>query len=116
MLRSSWHGLWTFISALPPFQAPSMSSIRYKQLDVFAARHGGGNPLGVVVDAQGWSDARVQRFAHWTHLVETPFRMPPGAEGAGYRARIFTPTKEIPFAGHPTIGSAHAALDAGLVV
>ncbi len=100
----------------PRFPVPSMSSIRYKQLDVFAARHGGGNPLGVVVDAQGWSDARMQRFAHWTNLVETTFLMPPRAEGAGYRARIFTPTKEIPFAGHPTIGSAHAALDAGLVV
>ncbi|HEY4291916.1 PhzF family phenazine biosynthesis protein [Luteibacter sp.] len=92
-----------------------MSPIRYKQLDVFAARHGGGNPLGVVVDAAGWSDARMQRFAHWTNLVETTFLAPPRAEGAGYLARIFTPTKEIPFAGHPTIGSAHAALDAGLV-
>jgi PhzF family phenazine biosynthesis protein len=92
-----------------------MSPIRYKQLDVFAARHGGGNPLGVVIDAEGWSDERMQRFAHWTNLVETTFLMPARAEGADYRARIFTPTKEIPFAGHPTIGSAHAALDAGLV-
>ncbi|SEO54340.1 phenazine biosynthesis protein PhzF family [Luteibacter sp. UNC138MFCol5.1] len=92
-----------------------MPSIRYKQLDVFAARHGGGNPLGVVIDAEGWSDARMQRFAHWTNLVETTFLLPARAEGADYRARIFTPTKEIPFAGHPTIGSAHAALDAGLI-
>jgi PhzF family phenazine biosynthesis protein len=92
-----------------------MPSIRYKQLDVFAARRGGGNPLGVVVDAQGWSDAAMQRFAHWTNLVETTFLLPARAAGADYRARIFTPTKEIPFAGHPTIGSAHAALDAGLV-
>jgi PhzF family phenazine biosynthesis protein len=92
-----------------------MSSIRYKQLDVFAARHGGGNPLGVVIDAQGWSDERMQRFAHWTNLVETTFLLPARAEGADYRARIFTPSKEIPFAGHPTIGSAHAALDAGLI-
>jgi PhzF family phenazine biosynthesis protein len=91
-----------------------MSSIRYKQLDVFAARHGGGNPLGVVLDAEGWSDTRLQRFAHWTNLVETTFLMPSTAPGADYRARIFTPTKEIPFAGHPTIGSAHAALDGGL--
>jgi len=94
---------------------PPMSLIRYKQLDVFAARHGGGNPLGVVVDAEGWSDERMQRFAHWTNLVETTFLLPARAEGADYRARIFTPTKEIPFAGHPTIGSAHAALDAGLI-
>ena len=92
-----------------------MSSIRYKQLDVFAARHGGGNPLGVVIDAQGWSDERMQRFAHWTNLVETTFLLPARAEGADYRARIFTPSKEIPFAGPPTIGSAHAALDAGLI-
>src|SRR4051812_21179399 len=99
----------------PPLPARPMSPIRYKQLDVFAARHGGGNPLGVVIDAEGWSDERMQRFAHWTNLVETTFLMPARAEGADYRARIFTPTKEIPFAGHPTIGSAHAALDAGLV-
>lgn len=90
-------------------------SIRYKQLDVFAARHGGGNPLGVVIDADGWSDARMQRFAHWTNLVETTFLLPSTADKADYRARIFTPSKEIPFAGHPTIGSAHAALDAGLI-
>jgi len=98
-----------------PLPAPLMPAIRYKQLDVFAARHGGGNPLGVVLDAGDWSDARMQRFAHWTNLVETTFLMPARADGADYRARIFTPTKEIPFAGHPTIGSAHAALDAGLV-
>ena len=99
----------------PPLLAPPMSSIRYKQLDVFAARHGGGNPLGVVVEADGWSDARMQRFAHWTNLVETTFLLPPREAKADYRVRIFTPSKEIPFAGHPTIGSAHAALDAGLV-
>lgn len=103
------------MSPFPIAPVPPMPSIRYKQLDVFAARHGGGNPLGVVVEADGWSDARMQRFAHWTNLVETTFLMPARAAGADYRARIFTPTKEIPFAGHPTIGSAHAALDAGLV-
>jgi PhzF family phenazine biosynthesis protein len=92
-----------------------MPPIRYMQLDVFAARIGGGNPLGVVLDATGWTDRDMQQFAHWTHLVETTFLLPPSAPGASYRARIFTPTKEIPFAGHPTIGSAHAALNAGLV-
>jgi PhzF family phenazine biosynthesis protein len=93
-----------------------MPRIRYMQLDVFAARIGGGNPLGVVVDAAGWSDAAMQQFAHWTGLVETTFLLPPAAPRASYRARIFTPDKEIPFAGHPTVGSAHAALEHGLVV
>ena len=90
-----------------------MQNSRYLQLDVFAARIGGGNPLGVVVDASGWSDRRMQTFAAWTELVETTFLLPPSTPGASYRARIFTPTREIPFAGHPTIGSAHAALETG---
>jgi PhzF family phenazine biosynthesis protein len=91
-----------------------MSLIRYQQLDVFAARPGGGNQLGVVIDAAGWTDDAMQAFARWTNLVETTFLLPPTQPGASYRVRIFTPRKEIPFAGHPTIGSAHAALDAGL--
>jgi PhzF family phenazine biosynthesis protein len=90
-----------------------MQSFRYLQLDVFPARPGGGNPLGVVVDARGWSTADMQRFAAWTNLVETTFLLSPDSDAANYRLRIFTPTSEIAFAGHPTIGSAHAALDAG---
>jgi PhzF family phenazine biosynthesis protein len=90
-----------------------MQSFRYMQLDVFPARPGGGNPLGVVVDARGWSAADMQRFAAWTNLVETTFLLPPENDAANYRLRIFTPTSEIAFAGHPTIGSAHAALDTG---
>ena len=90
-----------------------MQSYRYLQLDVFPARPGGGNPLGVVVDACGWSAADMQRFAAWTNLVETTFLLPPDNDAANYRLRIFTPTSEIAFAGHPTIGSAHAALDTG---
>lgn len=86
---------------------------RYLQLDVFAARPGGGNPLGVVFDAQDWSDERMQRCANWTGLVETTFVLPPTRAEASYRLRIFTPTREIPFAGHPTIGSAHAVLETG---
>ncbi|NCT66065.1 MAG: PhzF family phenazine biosynthesis protein [Rhodanobacteraceae bacterium] len=86
---------------------------RYLQLDVFPAHPGGGNPLGVVVDARGWSDAEMQRFAAWTDLVETTFVLPPSTPEASYRLRIFTPSREIPFAGHPTIGSAHAVLDTG---
>lgn len=92
-----------------------MPGIRYLQLDVFPASAGGGNPLGVVIDANGWSAADMQRFAAWTGLVETTFLLPPSAPNASYRVRIFTPQREIPFAGHPSIGSAHAALETGLV-
>ncbi|MDO1527803.1 PhzF family phenazine biosynthesis protein [Fulvimonas sp. R45] len=91
-----------------------MNPTRYLHLDVFAARHGGGNHLGVVTDARGWSAARMQRFARWTNLVETTFLLPPDDPRAGYRVRIFTPHKEIPFAGHPSVGSAHAVLECGL--
>jgi PhzF family phenazine biosynthesis protein len=90
-----------------------MSKFRYLQLDVFPASRGGGNPLGVVVDASGWTDADMQAFAAWTNLVETTFLLPPSSDAANYRLRIFTPTSEIPFAGHPTIGSAQAALQTG---
>ena len=93
-----------------------MTTSRYLQLDVFCARRGGGNPLGVVVGAAGWNDVDMQRFARWTGLVETTFVLPPSAPGASYRLRIFTPEKEIPFAGHPTIGSAHAVLDTGFAL
>jgi PhzF family phenazine biosynthesis protein len=87
---------------------------RYLQLDVFPATPGGGNPLGVVLDADGWSDVEMQRYAAWTDLVETTFVLPPTRTEASYRLRIFTPSKEIPFAGHPTIGSAHAVLESGI--
>ena len=88
-----------------------MPTFHYQQLDVFPSSHGGGNPLGVVIDARGWTSELMQRFAAWTNLVETTFLLPPDDERASYRLRIFTPTKEIAFAGHPSIGSAHAALD-----
>lgn len=91
-----------------------MASLRYLHLDVFAATLGGGNHLGVVIGADGWSDQAMQRFARWTALVETTFLLPPTDPKASYRVRIFTPHKEIPFAGHPSIGSAHAALACGL--
>jgi len=89
---------------------------RFLQIDVFGERAGGGNPLGVVFGADAWSDADMQRFAAWTNLVETTFVLAPSDARASYRLRIFTPSKEIPFAGHPTIGSAHAALEIGRVV
>jgi PhzF family phenazine biosynthesis protein len=92
-----------------------MSQLRYLQIDVFAERAGGGNPLGVVFGAETWSDVEMQRFAAWTNLVETTFVLAPTRNEASYRLRIFTPTKEIAFAGHPTIGSAHAALEVGRI-
>jgi len=89
-----------------------MSGNRYYQLDVFACHPGGGNPLGVVVDADDWSAAAMQKFATWTDLVETTFLLKPTSSEADYRVRIFTPKREIAFAGHPSIGSAHAVLEA----
>lgn len=89
------------------------SSPRFLQLDVFTPRAGGGNPLGVVLGADDWTSARMQAFAAWTDLVETTFLLPPTDPAASYRVRIFTPKREIPFAGHPSIGSAHAFLETG---
>lgn len=86
---------------------------RYWQVDVFAHSAGGGNPLGVVSGAQHWSSERMQAFARWTNLVETTFILPPRTAQASYRLRIFTPEREIAFAGHPTVGSAHVVLQHG---
>ncbi len=86
---------------------------RYLQLDVFADRAGAGNPLGVIVDGEGLDGAAMQAIANWTNLSETIFLLPPDA-GADYRVRIFTPRQELPFAGHPSVGAAWAALDQGL--
>ena len=94
---------------------PAPETIRFLQLDVFTDRPGGGNPLGVVIGAQGWDADDMQRFAVWTNLVETTFLLPATESQADYRLRIFTPTREIPFAGHPTVGSAQAALSTGFV-
>jgi len=85
---------------------------RYLQLDVFADRPGAGNPLGVVVDADGLDTAAMQAFAAWANLSETIFFLPP-SPGADYRIRIFTPRSELPFAGHPSVGAAWAALELG---
>ena len=89
---------------------------RFAQLDVFADRPGAGNPLAVVIDADGIDADAMQAFANWTNLSETTFLLPPTHPEASYRVRIFTPRQELPFAGHPSVGSAHAALDAGLAV
>jgi PhzF family phenazine biosynthesis protein len=82
-------------------------------VDVFSAEPYRGNPLAVVVDAEGLLPAVMQQFANWTNLAETTFLLPPTDPGADYRVRIFTGTEEFPFAGHPTLGSAHAWLEAG---
>ncbi|MDQ2702476.1 MAG: PhzF family phenazine biosynthesis protein [Pseudomonadota bacterium] len=86
----------------------------YVQLDVFADRPGAGNPLAVVLDAEGLDDDAMQAIARWTRLPETTFVLPPTEAGASYRLRIFSPRREVPFAGHPSVGTAHAVLDAGL--
>ncbi|MFT3954587.1 MAG: PhzF family phenazine biosynthesis protein [Piscinibacter sp.] len=86
---------------------------RFTQLDVFTATPLKGNPLAVVHDAAGLSDAQMAAFARWTNLSETTFLLPPTEPGADYRVRIFTPDRELPFAGHPTLGSCHAWLAAG---
>lgn len=92
-----------------------MATVKFFQVDVFASRAGCGNPVGVVIGAEDWSSADMQRFARWTNLVETTFLLPASTVESDYRLRIFTPQREIAFAGHPTLGSAHVALDAGVV-
>jgi PhzF family phenazine biosynthesis protein len=86
---------------------------RFHQLDVFTAVPLKGNPLAVVHAAQGLSEATMAAFARWTNLSETTFLLPPTQPGADYRVRIFTPGGELPFAGHPTLGSCWAWLAAG---
>lgn len=83
------------------------------QCDVFSPYPARGNALAVVLDAQGLDDVQMQRFAAWTNLAETTFVLPPEDTGADYRVRIFTPTREMPFAGHPTLGSCAAWLATG---
>jgi PhzF family phenazine biosynthesis protein len=89
--------------------------VRFRQVDVFTRTPFRGNPVAVVLDAQGLDGAEMQRIAAWTNLSETTFVPGASRENASYRLRIFTPRAELPFAGHPTIGSAHAVLEAGLV-
>jgi len=86
---------------------------RFVQVDVFTSEPLKGNPLAVVVDGAGLSDAQMAAFARWTNLSETTFLLPPTDPDADYRVRIFTPYGELPFAGHPTLGSAHAWLASG---
>jgi PhzF family phenazine biosynthesis protein len=85
----------------------------FRQVDVFSTVPYRGNPLAVVLDADGLSPADMQQFANWMNLSETTFVLPPSTGQADYRVRIFTPAAELPFAGHPTLGTCHAWLDAG---
>lgn len=89
----------------------------FNQVDVFTATPYKGNPLAVVLDGNGLSSEAMQHFTHWTNLSECTFLLPPTPEGAAagadYRVRIFCPGRELPFAGHPTLGSCHAWLEAG---
>lgn len=87
----------------------------YKVVDVFTSRPLMGNPVAVVLDAEGLDTQAMQKIARWTNLSETTFVLPPTSSEAHYRLRIFTPQSELPFAGHPTLGSAFVALEAGLV-
>ena len=87
--------------------------MRFRQVDVFTDQPFLGNPVAVVIGADGLDTAQMQRIACWTNLSETSFLLK--SKVADYRLRIFTPRQELPFAGHPTIGSAHAALEAGFI-
>jgi len=82
----------------------------FAQVDVFTDEPYCGNPVAVVLDGEGLSEAEMQQFASWTNLSETTFLLPPTDPGADYRVRIFTPSRELPFAGHPTLGTCHAWL------
>ncbi|HWO47631.1 MAG TPA: PhzF family phenazine biosynthesis protein, partial [Solirubrobacterales bacterium] len=86
---------------------------RFAQVDVFGDGPCSGNPVAVVLEAEGLGEEEMQRFARWTNLAETTFLLPPTRPEADYRVRIFTPVLELPFAGHPTLGTCHAWLEAG---
>jgi len=88
----------------------SLVKRRFAQIDVFSSKPYRGNPVAVVIDCDGLDDGEMQQFARWTNLSETTFLLPPTNPDADYRVRFFTPTEELPFAGHPTLGTAYAWL------
>lgn len=90
-----------------------MTARRFSQVDVFGSGPCSGNPVAVVLGAEGMGEEEMQRFARWTNLAETTFVLPPARPEADYRVRIFTPVLELPFAGHPTLGTCHAWLQGG---
>ena len=91
-----------------------MRGRKFSQVDVFTKVAFKGNPVAVVLDGDGLTDAEMQGFANWTNLSETTFVLPASDPAADYRVRIFTPKAELPFAGHPTLGTAHAVMEAGI--
>ena len=93
-----------------------MAALRFKQVDVFTQKPFLGNPVAVVLDADGLNQDRMQSIAAWTNLSETTFVLAPSTPDADYRVRIFTPKQELPFAGHPTLGSAHAVIESGVAI
>ena len=95
-------------------QEPQQTSA-YKQVDVFTSVPFLGNALGVILDAERLDTADMQRIAAWMNLSETAFVLPPSQAGSDYRVRIFTPRSELGFAGHPSVGTAHALLEAGRI-
>ena len=90
-----------------------MKQRAFKQVDVFTDRPYYGNPLAVVLDGSGLTTEEMQHFTNWTNLSECTFLLPPTQAGADYKVRIFCPGRELPFAGHPTLGTCHAWLEAG---
>ena len=98
---------------MPAVSSDRSRERRFRQVDVFTPTPYRGNPLAVVLDGADLDDEAMQRFARWTNLSETTFLLPPSDAQADYRVRIFTPGGELPFAGHPTLGSCHAWLEAG---
>jgi PhzF family phenazine biosynthesis protein len=91
-----------------------MFIVPFKQVDVFTSHAFGGNPVAVVLDGEGLNAVQMQHIAAWTNLSETAFVLNPTTPEASYRVRIFTPKSELPFAGHPSVGTAHALIEAGL--
>jgi len=98
---------------MSPSREDGLRRRAFRQVDVFTDRPYAGNPLAVVLDGEGLSSARMQAFADWTNLSETTFLLPPESPDADYRVRIFSPGRELAFAGHPTLGTCHAWLAAG---
>ncbi len=122
--EESWHCVHVFFGLQHPgelaelvtqflFQDPSMPSFDFHQVDVFSSRVLRGNALAVVCGADGWSEADMAALARWTQLSETTFLLQPRHPEADYRVRIFTPGRELPFAGHPTLGSCFVWLATG---
>jgi PhzF family phenazine biosynthesis protein len=108
--------IWPGELALPPGRAAFYTRRvprQFRQVDVFTDTPYLGNPVAVVLGADGLSAEQMQLVARWTNLSETAFVLAPRAAGADYRVRIFTPARELPFAGHPTLGTCHAWLEAG---